>query len=72
MQVCACRELQEAYQLTNTRSIPDWGKDIFSDLCIIMRPSSLEDIASFVKYTIALVQAHLSITNGTGTVKKNR
>ena len=34
-----------------------------------MRPSSPEDVVNFVKYTIALVQAHLSVTSQTGTVK---
>ena len=70
---CAtCRELQRQYNLENNRAVPQWGKEIFSDLCIIMRPSKPEEVANFIKYAIALTQAHLQVSKQTSTVQSNR
>ena len=70
--ICVCRELQQQYHLDNNRSIPQWGQEIFSDLCIIMRPSEPQELANFIKYTIALTQAHLQLSKQTSTVQNNR
>ncbi|KAL3149332.1 hypothetical protein ABBQ32_002138 [Trebouxia sp. C0010 RCD-2024] len=70
--VTLVRELQRQYHLDNNRSIPQWGHEIFSDLCIIMRPSEPQEVANFIKYAIALTQAHLQISKQTSTVQSNR
>lgn len=44
-----------------SRSIPDWGKAIFSPLAVCMRPTSDEGIAGFIKYCVALTRAHLMV-----------
>ena len=58
--------------MENNRAVPPWGKEIFSDLCIIIRPSSQEELANSIKYAIALTQAHLQISNQTTTVQSNK
>jgi hypothetical protein len=35
-----CRELQKQYGMTTNRATPEWGKAIFSDLCVILRPQA--------------------------------
>ncbi len=69
---CVCRQLQQQYHLENNRAVPSWGKEIFSDLCIIIRPSASEELANFVKYTIALTQAHLQLSKQTSQVQSNK
>lgn len=54
-------ELQGKYDLESNRGVPDWGKAIFSPLCVIMRPESSEDLGRFLKYTLALTQLHVQI-----------
>ena len=34
------RELQKQYGMTTNRATPEWGKAIFSDLCVILRPQA--------------------------------
>lgn len=70
--LAACSELQRQYKLENNRKMPDWGKEIFSDLCIITRPEKPEDLANFLKYTIALTQAHLQLAKQTTQMQQNR
>lgn len=70
--VSVVRELQRQYNLENNRAVPQWGKEIFSDLCIIMRPSKPAEVANFIKYAIALTQAHLQVSKQTSTVQSNR
>lgn len=48
------RQLQETYGLVNNREMPEWGARIFSPMCVLVRPSSPEDMAKFVKYAIAV------------------
>lgn len=55
------RELQERYQMGSNREIPAWGQAIFSPLCVIVRPSSAEELGRFLKYTLALTQLHVEI-----------
>lgn len=38
MRLMPCRELQERYSMATNRATPEWGKAIFSDLCVILRP----------------------------------
>ncbi|KAL0055047.1 hypothetical protein WJX82_006256 [Trebouxia sp. C0006] len=70
--VSLVRQLQQQYHLENNRAVPSWGKEIFSDLCIIIRPSASEELANFVKYTIALTQAHLQLSKQTSQVQSNK
>jgi hypothetical protein len=55
------RQLQERYQLESNRSIPDWGRAIFSPFCVIMRPTSAEDLGRFLKYALALTRVHTEV-----------
>lgn len=52
------RSLQSKYNVESNRVIPEWGKDIFSPLCVCMRPSSPEDVGTFIKYALALFDFH--------------
>jgi phycocyanobilin:ferredoxin oxidoreductase len=42
------------------RVIPDWGLDIFSPLCVCVRPRSGAELAGFIEYAAALCRAHLT------------
>eukprot|EP00889_Picochlorum_renovo_P003251 jgi/Picre1/30281/NNA_005645.t1 len=53
------QSLQDTYNVATNRGIPDWGRDIFSPLCILLRPTSPEDMGGFLKYTLALINFHL-------------
>jgi len=44
-----------------SRTIPDWGRDIFSPLCVCVRPRSGAELAGFVDYATALCRAHLQL-----------
>lgn len=55
------RELQARYGVENNRQVPDWGRSIFSPLCIIMRPQTNEELGRFLKYTIALSLYHTRV-----------
>uniref|UniRef100_A0A383VNQ6 Phycocyanobilin:ferredoxin oxidoreductase n=1 Tax=Tetradesmus obliquus TaxID=3088 RepID=A0A383VNQ6_TETOB len=41
------------------RNIPEWGAQIFSSLCVCMKPNTPEELGGFMKYAIALTRAHL-------------
>ena len=56
-----CRDLQEQFELTNNRNMPDWGREIFSDQCVLMMPKSGRDVEAFVTYVIGLVHQHLRL-----------
>lgn len=53
------QSLQKKYNVETNRSIPDWGKDIFSPLCVCIRPSGSEDVGRFMKYALALCDFHI-------------
>lgn len=46
-----------------SRRVPDWGKAIFSDRCVCIRPDTPEQLQGFVRYAIALTRAHLLYAN---------
>ena len=52
-------DLQVKYGLESNRTIPDWGSAIFSKLCVIVRPTTPKEVASFLKYAIALTNVHV-------------
>lgn len=62
--VCACwyRLLQEQFGLESNRGIPEWGRDIFSDMCVIVRPEDPDELSRFIQYCIALHQTHLILS----------
>lgn len=66
------RELQGQLGLSSNRQAPEWGRAIFSDLCILMRPSTSSELASFLKYAIALHQAYLNAFASAAPVQNNR
>jgi phycocyanobilin:ferredoxin oxidoreductase len=56
------RELQEAHladEPATNRTVPEWGRSIFSPLAVCMRPSGDEALLGFVKYAVAAARAHL-------------
>ncbi|KAG7668407.1 hypothetical protein Ndes2526B_g00872 [Nannochloris sp. 'desiccata'] len=59
--VKSATELQIKYGLESNRTIPDWGSAIFSKLCVIVRPSTPQEVAQFLKYAIALANFHVQI-----------
>jgi hypothetical protein len=61
-----CRELQTRYGLKSNREVPEWGRAIFSPLCVIMRPTSADELGRFLKYTLALNQMHVQVGAGLG------
>lgn len=56
------RQLQEKHGLQNNRKIPEWGQDIFSDMCVIMRPESPDELQRFMLYCIDLHRVHLHLS----------
>jgi len=63
--------LQEKYNVKTNRSIPEWGKEIFSPLCVLMRPSDPEDVRKFMKYGLALADFHVQFAKLSTPVEKN-
>ena len=57
-----CRQLQEKYELQNNRKIPEWGQDIFSEMCVIMRPQSHDDLQRFMLYCNDLHRLYLHLS----------
>ena len=51
--------LQQKYGVVTNSDIPEWGRNIFSDFCIQLRPESPEHVGRFLKYALALVHFHL-------------
>ena len=68
----ARRQLQEVHGMESNRSVPEWGKAIFSDLCVIVRPGSAEELERFMLYTIALHQVHILLSKNAGPVTGSR
>lgn len=66
------KELQERYGMATNRATPEWGKAIFSDLCVILRPQGPEDVSNFLKYAIALTRVHLQLSKLITPVTQNR
>ena len=56
------RQLQEKYGLQNNRKIPEWGQDIFSDMCVIMRPQSHDELQRFMLYCNDLHRVYLHLS----------
>ena len=55
----AVTALQEKYGVTSNRAAPEWGKGIFSDACVLMRPADGAELRSFLLYALALHRSHL-------------
>ena len=58
--------------MENNRAMPDWGKEIFSDHCIMMRPDSVEQLSNFIKYAVCLVRVHLRYAHACKAIEHNR
>ncbi len=43
----------------SARRVPEWGQRIFSPHCVCIRPQSAEELAGFIKYSIALTRGWL-------------
>jgi phycocyanobilin:ferredoxin oxidoreductase len=64
----AINELAAKYGVQSNRQVPEWGKDIFSDHCVICRPQKPEEVAAFLKYAIALTLFHVQMGRLAGPV----
>jgi hypothetical protein len=53
--------LQERHELASNRKVPDWGKEIFSEYCLLMQPKSTEELSAFIKYVISLHEIYMRI-----------
>ena len=58
--------------MATNRSTPEWGRAIFSDLCVILRPGGPDDVSSFLKYALGLTRAHLQLARLVQPVQSNR
>lgn len=47
--------------MENNRALPEWGRAVLSDLCIMMTPAGEAELTAFVKYCIALAHAYLEV-----------
>lgn len=66
------RALQAELGVTTNRAMPDWGREIFSDHCIMMRPEAIEDLSRFLKYSIGLTRVHLRFAHQLQPVQQNK
>ena len=48
--LCLTLQMQKQLQLEGHREIPEWGKEIFSQHCLCMRPSCQEEVAVWTAY----------------------
>jgi len=46
--------LQQRHGMALRRSLPEWGREIFSDYCVAMRPKSEEELEKFIEYVADL------------------
>ena len=56
------RQLQQQYGVENNRVMPEWGRAVLSDMCIMTRPGSEEELLAFFKYCVAVVHAYLDMS----------
>lgn len=47
--------------MENNRALPEWGRAVLSDLCIMMTPAGEAELTALVKYCIALAHAYLEV-----------
>lgn len=69
--VTLMQKLQEEYGMATNRAIPEWGRSIFSDLCVILRPSNPEDVSNFLQYALAMTRVHLQMARLAKPVQSN-
>ncbi|CAG9464871.1 unnamed protein product [Pedinophyceae sp. YPF-701] len=50
--------LQARHKIDMQRALPEWGREIFSDLCVAGRPADDAQIAGFLRYTVDLAKFH--------------
>lgn len=55
----AVTQLQSDYDAH--RKIPDWGRDIFSESCVAIRPENGRELASFITYACTLTRVHMTV-----------
>ena len=66
-----CRELKDIYGVDSNRDIPEWGKNIFSSQCLIMRCHDEQDREDFIEYLVAMVRVHLRLAAATDPLDSN-
>ena len=56
--------LQRECGVASNRSQPEWGREIFSEACILTRPAGDEDLLKrFLRYALSLHSAHLTFAD---------
>lgn len=63
------RALQKKYNVVTNSKVPEWGKSIFSECCVQVRPESSEDVGNFIKYLLALSHFHVQFARLATPVK---
>ena len=54
--------------MSSNRAVPEWGKSIFSEHCVMMRPTSEEALDGFMRYAVALFRLHLRFAHAADPV----
>mmetsp|Transcript_22628 Transcript_22628/g.62806 ORF Transcript_22628/g.62806 Transcript_22628/m.62806 type:complete len:397 (-) Transcript_22628:211-1401(-) len=49
-------------QFAVERKPPEWGKGIFSNQCVLVRPTTPEETGAFVKYVVSALSVHLKVS----------
>lgn len=65
----ACSALQRRSEVGSNRAMPEWGKSIFSEYCIMMRPDTDEALEAFMRYSVALFRLHLRFAHASEPVQ---
>lgn len=53
--------IQEQFSLE--RKVPEWGKSVFSDRCVMIRPTTPKEVGSIIKYITLALTIHLKVTH---------
>lgn len=51
----AMRKLIDKHHMAGNREVPEWGKAIFSDYCVCIRPKDDAEAKAFVEYAIEVI-----------------
>ena len=56
--------LQSECGVASNRAQPEWGREIFSDVCVLTRPAGDEELLKrFLRYALSLHAAHLAFAD---------
>jgi len=49
-------------RLSASQALPEWGQEIFSPLCVCLRPISTDETYQFIRYACSITRLHLEIS----------